>query len=144
MKKIICVLIVLNMFSVYCFSQTVNSKTVTIEITNVVINGGIVYLAVFSNAQAFRREEPDFSFAIAANNTSIFQSVTLSYGEYVIAAFQDANGNGIMDSNFFGIPRELVGISNYSGRGFPSNNFDRQKIPVGSTTDRITIGLYRF
>jgi uncharacterized protein (DUF2141 family) len=68
----------------------------------------------------------------------------LPIGEYVITAFQDANNNQRLDFGLFGRPRELVGISNFFGRGNPSRNFDRQKILVNNSTGKITIGLYRF
>jgi uncharacterized protein (DUF2141 family) len=37
-------------------------------------------------------------------------------GEYAAVAFQDVNGNGKLDKNFLGIPREPYGFSN-SARG---------------------------
>jgi uncharacterized protein (DUF2141 family) len=33
-------------------------------------------------------------------------------GEYAAVAFQDVNGNGILDKNFLGIPKEPFGFSN--------------------------------
>jgi uncharacterized protein (DUF2141 family) len=33
-------------------------------------------------------------------------------GEYAVAAFHDENGNGKLDANFLGIPKEGVGASN--------------------------------
>ena len=33
-------------------------------------------------------------------------------GEYAAVAFQDVNGNGILDKNFLGIPKEPYGFSN--------------------------------
>jgi uncharacterized protein (DUF2141 family) len=130
-------------FLAYCFSQTVNYSRITIEITNVVINDGIVYLAIFSTAENFRNEAPDFTFALEAENTSITQELSLPNGEYVISAFQDANNNQKLDYNLFGVPRELVGMSNYFVRGFASRSFDRHKIMVDNSTGRITIGLYK-
>jgi len=117
---------------------------VVVEITNVAVNDGIVYITVFANANEFRREEPSFHFAVESNRTVVSQQITLPAGEYLIAAFQDSNNNGQLDSNLFGVPRELVGISNYSGRGFPSRDFNRHKIPINSSTGTITIGLYKF
>jgi len=142
MKKYICYLILSLIISCYCFAQTVNN--ITIEVNNIAINGGTVYIAIFSTAESFRREEPDYLFVLEAVNTAIVQRLTLPNGEYVISAFQDANNNKTLDFGLLGIPRELVGISNFNGRGFPSRNFDRQKISVDRTTDRITITLYRF
>jgi uncharacterized protein (DUF2141 family) len=143
MKKVIFFIIFAFVFLGYCFSQTVSYNRITIEITNVVINGGIVYISIFSTAENFRNETPDFTFALEAENTSVFKELSLPNGEYLISAFQDANNNQRLDYNLFGIPRELVGMSNYFGRGFPSRNFDRHKIMVDSSTGKITIGLYR-
>jgi uncharacterized protein (DUF2141 family) len=141
MKKFTIFLLVGLVFCNYCFSQTGN---ITIEINNIVINGGIVYLGIFSNAESFRREEPDFLFELDAANTIIAQELLLPNGEYVITAIQDANNNKKLDYGLFGIPRELVGISNFNGKGFPSRNFERQKILVNETTTKITINLYSF
>ena len=141
MKKIVFLLFLFCNFISYSFSQTVN---VTVEILNVVINGGKVYLRFFSNAGEFSREEPYISYELEDTNTVISKSLSLPYGEYVVAAFQDFNGNGIVDYGLLGVPKESVGVSNYFGRGIPSKSFDRQKILINSLTGIITIGLYKF
>ena len=140
MKKGILFIIFGFLFFGYCYSQTV----VTVEITNVVVNGGIVYVDIFSTADGFRNGNPYISFELQANNTVISREFSLPNGEYVISAFQDSNNNQRLDYNLFGVPRELVGMSNYFGRGYPSKNFDRQKILVNNSTGTITIGLYKF
>jgi len=143
MKKIIALSFLFCFFSGYCFSQTVNNITVTIEITNVVINGGKVYLIIYSTAESFRTETPDFIFTLGDNNTVLSQEVSLPAGEYVITAWQDANGNGKMDYGLFGVPKELFGISNYFGKGYPSKSFDKQKILINNMTGKIVIGQYK-
>ena len=142
MRKIAIALLLIFIICGYCFAQSVNN--ITIEITNIVINGGTVYIGIFSTAESFRREEPEFLFELNAVNITMIQELSLPNGEYVITAMQDANYNKKLDSGLFGIPKELIGISNYDGRGFPSRNFDRQKILVDRTTGKITIGLYSF
>lgn len=144
LSRIIYLLLFVCIFTDYGFSQTVNDTSVRIDITNVVINGGNVHLNIFSTAENFRNETPDFIFILEGSSTVVSAEVSLSNGEYLISAFQDANNNGKLDTGLFGIPKELVGLSNYFGRGYPSNNFDRQKIPINNSTGRITIGLYRF
>jgi len=143
MKKIIYFLLLCFIFSNYCFAQTVNNFF-TLEINNIVNNGGTIYIGIFSTAESFRREEPDFLFELKAINTTMVQELSLPNGEYVITVIQDANNDQRLDFGLFGIPRELVGISNYNGKGFPSRNFNRQKILIDRTTERITINLYRF
>jgi uncharacterized protein (DUF2141 family) len=142
MRKLAIVLLLIFIIYGYCLAQSENS--ITIEITNIVINGGTVYIGIFSSADSFRKEEPEFLFELEAVNTIMSQNLYLPNGEYVITAMQDANYNKKLDSGLFGIPRELIGISNYNGRGFPSRNFDRQKILVDRTTGKIIIVLYSF
>ena len=143
MKKLISFLLMSHVFSNFCFAQTVNNN-ITIEVSNVVINGGTIFLAVFSSAETFRKEEPDYFFELNPNSTIISQRLSLPSGEYVVTAIQDANNNRQLDFNIFGIPKELFGITNFNGRGFPSKNFDRQKILINNTTRNVIIKLYRF
>jgi uncharacterized protein (DUF2141 family) len=140
-RKTIFILLLLLFSTTYLTAENVR---VTIDITHVTVNDGKVFLAIFSNADEFRREEPPFVFELESTSTVLSQEVQLPPGEYVISAFQDRNGNNDLDFNFLGVPREPVGISNYYGSGFPSRNFDRQKIPINSTTERVSIRLYRF
>jgi uncharacterized protein (DUF2141 family) len=144
MKKIICLLLSGFFVSVYCFSQTANDGRITVEITNVAVNGGPVYLALFSNAESFKNENPEIHFVLEANNAVLSREFPITSGEYVVSAFQDTNNNQKLDYGLLGIPKETVAISNYSGKGFPSKNFDKQKISITATTGKVTIRLYKF
>jgi len=144
MKKGILFFILICTLPLFVFSQPSNNVSVTVEITNVAVNGGKVYLALFANAEEFRKEEPFLAFEIESRSAAVSQVVSLPAGEYVVSGFQDANGNLKLDYNFLGVPRELVAISNYDGKGLPSKNFNRQKIKIDNTTGRVTIGLYKF
>ena len=42
----------------------------------------------------------------------------LEPGTYAVAALHDANGNGRVDTNFFGAPKEDYGVSNNATRAF--------------------------
>ena len=126
----------------YGFSQ--NNVNVVINVTNAEVGGGMVYLAIFANAEEFRKEEPFLAFELGDSNSVLSREISLPAGEYVISAFQDANGNRALDYNRLGIPRELVAISNFDGRGFPSKNFNRQKVRIDATTGTLAIRLHRF
>lgn len=144
MKKLNWLLFLSFFISVYCYSQTTNDVHIIIEVTNIEINGGKIYLAIFSSAESHRNETPDYPFLLVYSGTMAYQELFLPPGEYVISAFQDNNNNGRLDRGLFGIPKEPCGISNYFGKGYPSENFERQKISINNTTGRITIRLYRF
>jgi uncharacterized protein (DUF2141 family) len=141
MQKFILFLALLYSFSEPLFSQ--NNSTVALEIQNVKINGGKVYVAIYSNEQTFKKTEPDITLEFVADNTIISSILEIPYGEYAITIYQDSNGNGKIDLGLFGIPNEPFGMSNYSGKGVPSNNFNQLKLPVNNTTKKITVGLYR-
>lgn len=140
MKRYISFIFFALVFGGYCYSQNIE---ITVTVTNIAVNGGKVYLALFSNANSFAKETPEFAFEIPDSSASAVQVISVPSGEYVVFVFQDANKNGKMDSNFLGIPKELIGISNYSGRGYPSRNFDKQKIKLDGTTSALTMQLYK-
>ena len=143
MKKYFYFLFFSLIFINFIPAQVINNNLL-IEVNNAVVNGGIVGVAFFSSAESFRREQPDYFFEFEPVSATLTRVFPLPAGEYVISAYQDANGNGRVDFGLFGIPKELVGVTNYFGRGFPSRNFDRQKILIVRTTTKVSINLYSF
>jgi len=142
MKKAFVFLLLSFTLCGLCFSQAGNTVNVTIEITNIVVNGGKIYLAVFLSGDSFRKEEPDVAVELQDDKTSVIKEVSLPCGEFVIVAFQDANNNKKLDSGLLGIPKEKFGISNYFGKGYPSRSFDKHKILINERTGKIVLGLY--
>jgi len=134
-------------FSLSIFSPgalAAQTSLVTMEITNVVINNGNVIVAIFANADEFRREIPS-SYAIIPSTAAVLRhEFNLPYGEYVVTIFQDTNNNNRLDFNIIGIPRELLGLSNYNGRGIPSRDFNRLKIGFNTPVATARIALFRF
>ena len=131
-------------FVVFCagntFAQYVN---VVIEIANVRVNDGKVFVFIFFNAEELRAGNPSVIRLLDSTHSVISQEVAVPAGEYVIISFQDHNGNNDLDLGGIGIPVELFGMSNYNGRGFPSRYFNGHKVPFTAATGKITIGLFR-
>jgi uncharacterized protein (DUF2141 family) len=126
-----------------CFSQTDNTVNVIVEINNIVVNGGKVYLVVFFTAESFKKEIPDLAVEVKYDKSSAIKEGPLPRGECVLFVFQDANNNVKLDCGLFGIPKEKFGISNYFGKGFPTRDFDKQKIKIDENTGKIILGLYK-
>ena len=144
MKRAVFVGLYLLVLIAAGFAQTSNAQcTVTVEITNIVVGGGKIYLAIFGSAEEFRRETPSAHYEYPDTRTSASLDITLPAGEYLMVAFQDANGNQTLDRNILGVPREIMGMTNYNGRGLPARDFNRHKITVNGSTGRISIGLFR-
>ena len=114
----------------------------TVEINGVVINGGSVYVAVYSNENDYKNEIAFVSFVLQPDNTVLTYSIELPEGEYVVSAFQDTNNNGMLDETIFWIPTEPVGKTNYNLRGAPAG-FNRLKVPINNSSTRLIVNMGR-
>jgi uncharacterized protein (DUF2141 family) len=115
-------------------------NNITLEINGVTVQGGLVYVAVYSDENDYKAEKPFIRFILDPVNSTLTRGLELPNGEYVVTIFQDVNSNGELDTNFFGIPKEPVGITNYNGRGIPGG-FLKLKVPVSNYTTRITVNM---
>lgn len=115
MQKII--LTVLIIISGILNSKGQEKHTITIDFEGMKSNKGSLFIALYSTEDSFLKKP--FKGAIAK---IIDAKVTVSLkdvpaGVYAVSAFHDANDNKKMDTNFFGIPKEPIGISN-DAKGF--------------------------
>lgn len=74
---------------------------------------GTIYVAVYDKASQFPKGTL-FSEAkiVVSGESEVELFLDLPAGQYAISAFLDANGNGKLDTNMFGIPTERFGFSN--------------------------------
>ena len=138
MHRTICFLCVLFMFM--AVGYTFANNNITLEINGVVVQGGLVYVAVYSSENDYKAETPSTRFVLNPTNKRISHNLELPNGEYVVSVFQDVNSNGVLDANIFGIPREPVGITNYNGIGRPGS-FQGLKVPVYNNSSGITVNI---
>ena len=122
-----------------CFA---NDVPVIIEINGVIVGGGLIHVAVFSNENDFKKGIRSVSFILEPATAVLNHELELSEGEYVVSVFQDVNNNGIQDDGAFGIPKEPVGVTNYNLRGAPGT-FKNLKVPVNNNSTRIVINMGR-
>ncbi len=95
--------------------QKKGTANLSISISNINLDGGKLFVGLYNNKNSFKlKQGATDSVIIIPNKTTItVKLVNIPYGDYAIAAFQDINGNGKLDSREFNIPTEPVGISNY-------------------------------
>ena len=111
----------------------------TLEITGVQVNRGQVYVRIYANERDYKGDVPCASYVLDSASESIVHSFDIAAGEYVISLFQDSNGNGKSDTNFLGMPREPVALSNHT-RGIPGG-FSKLKIPITAAANKLTMNL---
>lgn len=62
-------------------------------------------------------------------------------GRYAVQIYHDENGNGRLERNFIGIPKEGYGFSNDIKPGFGPPNFDAAAIDMGAQPRRMAITM---
>ena len=120
-------------------SNVYADSALAIEIHNVVVNGGTVYVSVFFNEQSYKSKIADMIFPIDPTNNIVEREITLPEGEYLVSVYQDINENGEMDFGLFWNPQEPYGFSNMEGK-IPGS-FHKLKIVMNNSNRRVTIHL---
>lgn len=111
----------------------------TIEVSGVTPNRGKVYVALYDRPETFpisgRQRVSQVLTSEAEHLTVHFKD--LQPGQYAVGVFQDLNGNGRLDKNFLGIPKEPYGFSNGARGSIGPPKFAEAAItlnPDGTTT----------
>ena len=104
----------LSALSALIVPATALAGDLTIEVSGITPDHGRIYVAVYDRADSFpisgRQLVGQVLDPTARQVTAHFKD--LPPGQYAVVAFQDANGNGKLDKNFLGIPKEPYGFSN--------------------------------
>lgn len=86
---------------------------------------GKVYIAAFRKHDPFPSMEGTYrNLVVNARTHSTEAILEIPHNTYSIAVFHDANNNGKMDKNFFGVPTELYGFSNNARATFSAPAFE--------------------
>lgn len=107
------------------------------------ITGSTLYIAVHSSPDDFpvRDAKAIKRATVATGPVTRLVISGIPAGEYAVAVYADLNGNGELDSNFIGIPREPVGISNNAKGRFGPPKFADAAFRVGDGMTRQAITL---
>ncbi|MDR0302287.1 MAG: DUF2141 domain-containing protein [Treponema sp.] len=141
MKKIIIVLLCLIGVKGSAFSQN-NTTSIVLEIRNVTVNGGMLYVSICTSEETYKKQQPAMSYEFVSTSAIIRQEINVPVGECVILIYQDTNNNGKSDTGFLGIPKEPVGITNWDGNG-PPGNYKKLKIAINDMTEIVVVNLYQ-
>ena len=87
-----------------------------LEISGLANEEGRVYFSVYNSEDTWLGEERVTGAAVdiadAMEGEIVVATVKLPPGDYAISIFYDVNANGELDTNFIGIPKEPVALSN--------------------------------
>jgi uncharacterized protein (DUF2141 family) len=127
-------------------AQIKDTATLTVRVTGARNTKGKIGVTLFQNAQGF---PDDTSKAIRQESVEIdpktmSAQVTfkdLPQGTFAISVLHDENGNGKMDKNFVGMPKEGYGASNNPSKKRRAPTFDEAKFSLNTPEQTIEITL---
>lgn len=97
--------------------NVIAQHTIIVEFTGVKSDKGDVYVALYNKKEHFLKKEYKGVIVNVNDNKAFATFLNIPNGEYAISSFHDANDNKKLDTNFIGIPKEPIGISN-NAKGF--------------------------
>lgn len=110
---------------------TVNDTNVEVVIEGVRSEKGKLVIAIFKDHESFEKRKPIKKIVLNKSEIKGNETVfNISPGTYGISVLDDENDNNIMDYNFFGMPKEGFGFSDYYHKGFSKPNFDNFEFKV--------------
>lgn len=115
MKLLITTLFIFSLSISTVFAQ--KQYKITAEFENIKHNKGSLFVALYNKEGSFLKKQFKGEIVEIKNQKAIVVFENIPEGTYAISSFHDENDNKKMDTNFFGIPKEPIGISN-NAKGF--------------------------
>jgi uncharacterized protein (DUF2141 family) len=112
-----------------------------ITVKNIKEQKGSIRVGLFSNEDDFLKKAV-FGKVVKADATEVtvvFENLTP--GEYGISVVHDENGNGDLDKNFVGIPKEGFAFGNNAMGSFGPPDFQKAKIKMEDKPQKQVINL---
>lgn len=128
---------------VCCFVQ----PDLHITFTNLKNTQGNIYVAIYNRSDAFLDpQNACFKKIVPANRTAELKILLsdLPPGSYALSCFQDIDGNGVLNKNFFGVPTEPYGFSNNARPRFRAPNWGEANFTLAATGGSIAIKLEKW
>ncbi len=127
------------------YAQNIPDKGVanfTVKISGVKKLSGSVRIAIFDNKENWLKKPVHTAVLPAGQNNIVeYTNTNVSYGEYAIAVYHDVNGNGEMDRNFIGLPKEPYGFSNNARGSFGPAKWKKAKISINTSEQQHQIKI---
>lgn len=108
-------------------------SSVTVQVDGALPAKGTVVVALFDSEEAFLKDSiADQTATLSEDGTAVATFEGIAPGVYAISAFHDKNGNGKLNTNFLGIPKEKTGASNNPKPRMGPPLFEASKFELGA------------
>jgi uncharacterized protein (DUF2141 family) len=131
-------------FSLFFSKQDVlsfSAPSLTVEVSNIKHKDKELRIAVCQKIH-FLKDTPPFKFMLINTHNAI-ESATfvLPKGSYAISVFHDLNGNGKLDKNMFGAPKEPYGFSRNYKPFMRAPRFEEVVVEISEQDKKTSIQL---
>lgn len=113
---------------------------VKVHVTGVDAKGGDMRVQICTPA-TFLKECPYRAKVSALTGSTDVIVRDVPPGTYSVVVHHDINGNGKVDSNLFGVPKEGVGFSRDPMLVMRAPRFDETSVPIDGTLAEVSIAL---
>ncbi len=127
-------------------AQTNDTATLTVRVAGARNTKGKIWVTVFQDAQGFP-DDPSKAVrqqSVDIDPNTLSAQVTFKdvpQGTFAVSVLHDENGNGKMDKNFVGMPKEGYGASNNPKKKKRAPTFDEAKFSLNTSEQAIEITL---
>jgi len=127
-------MIIVLMVSLVGNSQK-QDNTLTIDFNISKYKTGKIYVAIYNSEASFLKTPLKGTIVTIKNGKAVAKIKALKKGEYAVSSFYDKNGNGKMDTNFLGIPKEPIAMSNNAKGTFGPPKYKDAKFTIGGNKE---------
>lgn len=128
-------------------TTTTQSGAITIHITNLKHLKGKLGVSLYNSKKGFPGKHEQAYTSELKKITSTVEKVVfehLPYGSYAVSIMHDENDNGKLDTNFIGIPKEGVGVSNNPKIGMGGPKFNDSVFTLDTKELEVTVDMKYF
>ena len=118
--------------------------TITVHITGMTNLVGMFGVSLYNSKKGFPGKHQQACRSVMKNMSSSAETVVfehLPFGSYALSVMHDENNNGKLDTNFFGIPKEGVGVSNNPKIGFGGPKFEDCVFTLDKKELEVTVAM---
>jgi len=118
------------------------SNSIKVVVLGLHSNDGELDCALFGSAEGFPSDSTKASKTTKskiANEQAVCTFSGVADGDYAVSVFHDENGNGKLDRNFIGMPKEGVGASNDAAGTLGPPKFDDARFNYKGGAQSLTI-----
>jgi uncharacterized protein (DUF2141 family) len=105
---------------------------------------GTIHCAVFAAERGFpgdTKAAMETASVGIETGRAVCRFPSLPPGTYAVAVYQDENGNGVLETNAFGIPKEPLGFSRNPSARFGPPRFTAAAFALGPAPLELDVGL---